>query len=112
MEEREDQMTNQLEISYDKFRPFRLSFAERYNHGKCADVRDKISGLHSFAAACWKEALPADYTCSAYVLCSRLLQRHLDSHFWRNERHLIVAKVEILNKLYTGWAIPIDGIDE
>jgi len=53
---------------------------QRYRHLECADTRDRIFGLLSFAPPCCSTANSVDYTCSAFVLCNRLLEHHVQSH--------------------------------
>lgn len=57
-----------------------LNLMEIHIHAQCADVRDKIYGLHSFAPECCRRAIPVEYSCSAYKLCGRLLIHEMLQH--------------------------------
>jgi len=52
---------------------------EHYN-ANYSDVPDTIYGLRSLAQSRCQEAVPVEYTCSAYALCGRILQYHLSFH--------------------------------
>jgi hypothetical protein len=74
-------------------------------HAKCVDVRDKIFGLHSFAPSCCRAANPVDYTCSAWVLCNRLLEHHYRYHEYFQSEFSIIDKSEVLHRLLIPGAL-------
>lgn len=57
-----------------------LLLFENHLHSECADIRDKIYGLHSLAPECCREAILVDYSCSAQQLCHRVLEHEVISH--------------------------------
>lgn len=68
-----------------------LFLMEIHSQARCADVRDKIYGLHSFAPWCCREAIPVDYSCSAYELCARLLKHEVLNHMPRKESFMRIS---------------------
>jgi hypothetical protein len=61
------------------FRPLLDIFSE-YQRTECADRRDKVFGLRTFAPRCCKEAVPVDYSLSMTEIVGQLCQHHLDAH--------------------------------
>jgi len=51
-----------------------------YADAECADTRDKVFALLSFARECCRIAVPVDYTYSTYQLCNKLTRHHVQSH--------------------------------
>jgi hypothetical protein len=51
-----------------------------YADAECADNRDRVFALLSFASGCCRAAVPADYTCTSYQLCNKLTRHHLQYH--------------------------------
>jgi hypothetical protein len=68
-----------------------FSLFQRYRPAQCSDFRDKIFGLLSFAPACCRIANPVDYTCSAYLLCNRLLEHHHKCHSDEEDKSRVVT---------------------
>lgn len=61
-----------------------LEICSKFGEAKCEDPRDKVFGLHSFAATCCRGAVPIDYTMSWPGVVERLLRhmlRHRDVKF-------------------------------
>lgn len=57
-----------------------LTLLSMYSDAECADVRDKLYGLHGFTPDCSQEAVPVDYSCTAYELCRRVVGHEIDKH--------------------------------
>lgn len=57
-----------------------VTLSRIHREARCADVRDKIYGLRGLAPLCCQQAIPADYSCSSYQLCERLLTHEFASH--------------------------------
>lgn len=68
------------EMSSQNNRVSLLFLMHSHDRAQCADVRDKIYGLHSFAPECCRIAVPVDYACSAYELCRRLIEHEILHH--------------------------------
>jgi hypothetical protein len=57
-----------------------LDLVKTYADAECAETRDKVFALLSFASECCRIAVPVDYTYSTYQLCNKLSRHHLQSH--------------------------------
>lgn len=80
-----------------------LSLMQVHIQAQCADVRDKIYGLHSFAPECCRQAVPVDYSCSAYELCGRLLVHEILQHTPKPETFMDTAHQ--LQHLFVGGCV-------
>ncbi|PMD41648.1 hypothetical protein L207DRAFT_511468 [Hyaloscypha variabilis F] len=60
--------------------PSLMSLLWIHKDAKCADVRDKVFGIHSFAPVCCRSCVPVDYSYSAYTLCRKLLEHDIQFH--------------------------------
>lgn len=63
------------------------SLMETHVEAQCADVRDKVYGLHSLAPDCCRRAVPVDYSCSAYELYGRIVAHEMARHKIRRSKH-------------------------
>jgi hypothetical protein len=78
-----------------------LTLMEMHVQAQCADVRDKIFGLHGFAPDCCRDAVPVDYSCSAYQLCERILEHEILGHSPRGGD--IYGKLPPLTSAHGSW---------
>jgi hypothetical protein len=81
-----------------------LSLMMQHREAKCSDIRDKVYGIHSTAWECCREAVPADYSCTAYELSRRLLQHEIQCHSESFEKGLTVFAASRLHQLLVGGA--------
>jgi len=94
-----------------------------HKDAKCADVRDKVFGIHSFAPACCRLCIPVDYSCSAYTLCRKLLEHDIQFHSEgrcnAGRDRLVRRSLDIhglivrgaLNQLYSKNSFPVGSPD-
>jgi Heterokaryon incompatibility protein (HET) len=100
-EQREDHLNYIFYKELESLRPSIVSLVLIHQHSKCVDVRDKIYALHGFAPTCCRMTIPVDYDCSAYVLCSRLLGHHWNTH-WGNREGFKAMEKELKNLIMRG----------
>jgi len=89
----------------DRYLKSLLALVIEFQSSKCVDIRDKIYGLHSLAPSCCRKAVPVDYECAAYGICSRLLEHHFNGHLWRHEKHSMIALSQTIHQLIIGGAM-------
>ncbi|CZR70285.1 uncharacterized protein PAC_20187 [Phialocephala subalpina] len=82
-----------------------LELVKRYKDSNCVDVRDKIFGLHEFSLACCKTDVPVDYSCSAYLLCGRILDHHFTWHSGDEDHEDDLSVSQELHRLIVNGAL-------
>lgn len=80
-----------------------LSLMQTYRDAKCADIRDKLFGLHSIALSCCRKSVPIDYTRSTYNLCGMILAHHFYHH--SKDGATIVSQSEDLHRRLRGQTL-------
>ncbi|KAF4624510.1 hypothetical protein G7Y89_g13661 [Cudoniella acicularis] len=79
-----------------------LDLFQTYREASCADVRDKLFGVHSMSRSCCQRGLTVDYSRSPAELCNLLLQHHIQLHS-TNVYRLAIAALQTFGTENTLW---------
>jgi hypothetical protein len=90
--------------SVENHRPLLLLCSE-YGEADCADMRDKVYGLHSLAPSCCRMIVTIDYSLPLYQVYRSLLYHHIHQH---SDDQLPEKVVSIFENLHRNLGVGIE----